>query len=436
MSIGVLENQDQGIFQQIFNDWWEEFKKKRPKYNTAQYNDPVSKMLGCGQEFSGYSEYCCFYCGMGYRRVAFSCKSPFCFSCSKAHINKIVNQVSQSLHSGVAYRQLVLTVPEQLRQRFYDYRLKGNFLSSFMRLGYDFVEKFINDIRHQSMKVGCTVVLHTHGRSGGYNPHLHLILGDGGINLKTGKWVELGNFSYDLLHKRWQSFLLKWLPSQFGEEITPLVKELQLKYLKGFVAHVSKGNLPKSCRGLARYLARYIASPPISVKRILDYNGEEVKYWYNDHKTKMKKVETVPVLDFIGRMVQHIVPKCFHRVRYYGLQATKTLQKWKEALEEGLGKIGRFFRAAFTFQQKNDYRSRYKEVTFFDPLICPECGAIMELSRMWHPKYGTFFDLIDTLPIVPPEIQSNNFSNSQKNVGPSVYQSVLPGMGFHIIEYG
>ncbi len=98
MSAGVFEQQDQGVFQQIFLDWWDEFKKKRPSYDTHQYNDPVSKMLGCGQEFAGYSEYCCFYCGIGYRRVAFSCKSPFCLSCSKAHVNQIVNQVSQSLH--------------------------------------------------------------------------------------------------------------------------------------------------------------------------------------------------------------------------------------------------------------------------------------------------------------------------------------------------
>ena len=59
MGAGVFEKQEQGVFQQIFLDWWDEFKKKRPSYETSQYNDPVLKMLGCGQEFAGYSEYCC-----------------------------------------------------------------------------------------------------------------------------------------------------------------------------------------------------------------------------------------------------------------------------------------------------------------------------------------------------------------------------------------
>jgi hypothetical protein len=38
------------------------------------------------------------------------------------------------------------------------------------------------------------------------------------------------------------------------------------------VANVSKGNVPNECRGLARYLAKYVASPPIAVRRIVKYD--------------------------------------------------------------------------------------------------------------------------------------------------------------------
>jgi plasmid rolling circle replication initiator protein Rep len=44
----------------------------------------------------------------------------------------------------------------------------------------------------QKVKIGAIVVVQTHGRSGHYNPHLHVIMTSGGINEKTGKWVELG----------------------------------------------------------------------------------------------------------------------------------------------------------------------------------------------------------------------------------------------------
>ena len=37
--------------------------------------------------------------------------------------------------------------------------------------------------------------------------------------------------------------------------------------------------------------------------------------------------ETVDVMTFIGRMVQHTMSKGFRRIRYYGVQATKTLPR-------------------------------------------------------------------------------------------------------------
>jgi len=39
-----------------------------------------------------------------------------------------------------------------------------------------------------------------------------------------------------------------------------------------------------------------MASPPISVRRIIRYDGETVTYWYNDHETKARKEESLDVL--------------------------------------------------------------------------------------------------------------------------------------------
>ncbi len=98
----------------------------------------------------------------------------------------------------------------------------------------------------------------------------------------------------------------------FGKDAVSIVDLLWKKYKDGFVAHVTKGKVPKKCKGLARYLAKYVASPPIAVSRIVGYDGQTVTYWYRDHETKKKKKETVPVFTFIGRMVQHIMVKGFN----------------------------------------------------------------------------------------------------------------------------
>ena len=80
---------------------------------------------------------------------------------------------------------------------------------------------------------------------------------------------------------------------------------------------------------MARYVAKYVVSPPISVRRIDRYDGERVTYHYRSHRTGRMEHETVPVDTFIGRMVQHTLPKGFKRIRYYGAQATKTFAKVK-----------------------------------------------------------------------------------------------------------
>jgi len=204
-----------------------------------------------------------------------------------------------------------------------------------------------------------------------------------------------------------------------SEEIKQLVNELWKKYPKGLVANVSKGNVPGSLSGLARYLAKYVASPPIAVRRILDYDGETVTYWYQDHQSKSKKVEKVDVDTFIGRMVQHIMPKGFKRVRYYGLEATRTFKKWACVISEGIKRIGRIVKGAYQIVRPKKYRERYQEINGIDPMRCQYCGNEMELVTIWHPKYGILYDLFENLEEVKNEPEPKNDRRGGHTVRPS-----------------
>jgi len=46
------------------------------------------------------------------------------------------------------------------------------------------------------------------------------------------------------------------------------------KYPNGLVTHVQKGALPAQAHSMARYVAKYVVSPPISVRRIDWYDGK------------------------------------------------------------------------------------------------------------------------------------------------------------------
>ena len=102
------------------------------------------------------------------------------------------------------------------------------------------------------------------------------------------------------------------------------------------MTNVQKGDVPSRYQSLATYLAKYVVSPPISLRRIDRYDGHRVTYHYRSHQSERVEQETVEVYTFIGRMVQHTFPKGFQRIRYYGVQATKSLSGNKAFIREDL----------------------------------------------------------------------------------------------------
>lgn len=119
-----------------------------------------------------------------------------------------------------------------------------------------------------------------------------------------------------------------------------------------------RGDIPSRHESLARYLAKYVVSPPISLRRIDYDNGESVRYHYRSHHTDRVERERVNVYVFIGRMIQHVFPKGFQRIRYYGVQATKTFEKVKGLIQEALAKVKGIVRDAIKIIPTLTYRPR------------------------------------------------------------------------------
>jgi hypothetical protein len=127
-----------------------------------------------------------------------------------------------------------------------------------------------------------------------------------------------------------------------------------------------------------------------------------VTYWYRDHlKRGQKTTETVSRERFIGRMVQHILPKGFQRIRYYGLQATCILKKVREQLVRVLRVV---VQSVISMDDTAPvthpgYRERIQAAFGRDPLACPRCGQEMWLWQIWHPQYGVVYDELERMKV-------------------------------------
>src|SRR5712691_12387438 len=176
------------------------------------------------------------------------------------------------------------------------------------------------------------------------------------------------------------------------QEMKRLVERCYTRYREGFVTHVQKGKVPAQSQSLARYVATYVGSPPIAVRRIERYDGHRVTDHYRSHRTERVEHETVDVDTVIGRMVQHTMPKGFQRIRYYGVQATKTFAKIKVLIQAALAKVEGVVKGAVKIIARLTYRQRYEQSTGRDPLVCPHCQGEMAVWRIWHPTYGIIYD--------------------------------------------
>jgi len=176
------------------------------------------------------------------------------------------------------------------------------------------------------------------------------------------------------------------------DAINQLVDACFRKYPKGLVTNVQKGTVPSQYQSLARDVAKYVVSPPIAVRRIDRYDGHRVTYHDRSHRTERVEHETVDVDTFIGRMVQHTMPKGFKRIRYYGVQATKTFAKVKDVIQAALAQVEGIVKGAVKIIARLTYRQRYEQSTGRDPFICPHCQSEMGVWRIWHPTYGVIYD--------------------------------------------
>jgi hypothetical protein len=307
-----------------------------------------------------------------------------------------VSQVSRMLHEGISYRHIVLTVPEMLRKTFSQHA--GVVLSAFMRCGVRCLDDFFSRVSGKNLKGGYIVVSQTHGRNGQYNPHLHIIATSGGWDGQGRQWISLDYLPYPVLRKQWQWYLLTMLRQTVKtQEIKRIVDACYTRYREGFVTNVQKDEVPSRYQSLATYLAKYVVSPPISLRRIDRYDGHQVTYQYRSHKSERVERETVAVYTFIGRMVQHVFPKGFQRVRYYGVQATRTFATIKHMMHEALAQVKRVIKGAIQIIAPLPYRQRYQRSTGRDPLRCPYCHSDLGVWRIWHPTYGVIHDELEAI---------------------------------------
>ena len=152
---------------------------------------------------------------------------------------------------------------------------------------------------------------------------------------------------------------------------------INIQFNKSWVVHLQKTTQGNS--NTLNYLGRYIKRPPIGETRIKYYDGKYVTFEYFDHKDSKKYLSTIPVYQFIARIIAHIPDKGFRVIRYYGWLAN---QKRKLLLPIVFQILNCFLNKKFT---KITWRQMIISCFDFDPLFCYPCQETMLFSGSYFP---------------------------------------------------
>ncbi|WP_238902036.1 MULTISPECIES: transposase [unclassified Clostridium] len=361
----------------ILKNHWEEFLKLYGHRVRKNVKREVEKVLECGDLSKGYIEFKCHKCNES-KKVAFTCKSRFCTSCGKIYVdNWIENMLGKLIN--VRHRHIVFTIPEELREIF---QRERNLLKLLPQCAAKTVLTWHKDQnKKESYTPGIVTVIHTFGRDLKWNPHVHMMVTEGGAG-KENPWKHIRHFPYEMLRKRWQKLLLYALIDECKDKkkMKELKNKLYSKHDNGFYVHAR--NEIKSAKVAAKYVGRYVGRPAIAESRILAYDGKFVTFKYTRHEDNKRIVEKVHVYEFIKKLIVHIPDKNFKMIRYFGLYTSRN--KLKDNLIKMLDK-------RILDLKKSIRRWEYRILASFgvEPRKCPVCGESMIFYDIVYKNYGS-----------------------------------------------
>ena len=358
------------ILQQIFADHYEEILYTLHPRATEIEN--ITKMINCGDPSYGGAMYACPKCGH-LKFVPFRCHSRFCPTCGTHYAQKRANAMANQL-VAVRHRHCVFTIPEDLRHFFKDDRSLLDCL--FTAVQSVVLRMFLKENKSKNFTPGFICVLHTFGRPLEWNPHIHCLISEGGHS-DDGEWRNIHHFNYKLLRESFRTALLNELESHIGSSFKNIKSQMYRMHENGFYVY-AKPSLADS-RTVTQYIGRYLGRPVIATKRIDRYNkdADTVTFHYNRHEDNKYIERTLPAIEFIKLLMQHIPEKNFKMIRYYGIYSRHR-------------EIDKNLRRQRTSEQRRMFTSftRWREsilLSFgYDPLQCPKCNSQMEILDIYH----------------------------------------------------
>jgi len=319
--------------------------------------------------------------GCGADQVSYnSCRNRHCPKCQASAAQRWL-EARQADLLPVEYYHVVFTLPAPIAD--IAYQNKSALYGLLFDIAAETLLSIAADPKHLGASIGATLVLHTWGSALTHHPHVHGIVPGGGLAPDGQRWIACRRGFF--LPVRVLSRLFR---RRFLEELQQLYDQGQLKFfgehrvLADAQAFASWMAPLRKCewvvyakrpfagpQAVLAYLSRYTHRVAISNSRLVALDERGVTFRWKDYRAKGRtryKTMTLETGEFMRRVLLHVLPGGFHRIRHYGLLANPVRRA-------NLAKV----RELLDVVPEVPIRPDQTEVAVAPVFVCRHCGAPM-----------------------------------------------------------
>jgi Putative transposase/Transposase zinc-binding domain len=361
---------------EVIRSCLDEFLEKYGSKLTPEQRRTLKDLASCRTAALGGHVLGCPECG--HQQIAYnSCGNRHCPVCQATAAARWLEKQAADL-LPTPYFHVVFTLPDALDPiALANPRVVYDLL---LRSAAETLLELAADPDHLGAQTGALTVLHTWGQNLQFHPHVHCVVPGGGLSPDGTRWVAS--------------------PRSFFLPIGVLSRVFRGKFLAGLRAALAKGELRFAAARFERlvsaavrthwvvyvkppfgspeqvlkYLARYTHRVAISNARILDFEDGMVRFRYKDYAHgNRKRVMTLTALEFVRRLLLHVLPTGFVRIRHYGILSNRNRRQKLELCRRLLESSKASEPEPESPEETKETRDSPSSVT--PTRVCPICGA-------------------------------------------------------------
>lgn len=292
-------------------------------------------IAACRTAALGGHQETCDHCG-AVRITYNSCRNRHCPKCQALPTARWLAARRADL-LPIPYFHVVFTLPHDLNAL-----AQGNprvIYALLFRAAADTLLTFGRDARHLGGTIGVTAILHTWGQNLSQHLHLHCLVTGGALASDRSRWIAGRSsflFPVRALSTVFRAQYLAGLQQAFDAghlhfadgTATLARRRAFIGFLGGLrtVDWIVYAKRPfAGPEQVLAYLGRYTHRVALSNDRLVALDDRTVRFRWKDYADHDRlKILTLATDEFLRRVLVHVVPRGFMRIRHFGLLANRT----------------------------------------------------------------------------------------------------------------